>query len=190
VLTCPREGVIPDWQIPLTERGKLQAREASRRIVELLGAGQAVIYYSPYTRTVETLDQILEAIPLEQVCIVQEEPRIREQDFGNYQDNTMQDIKKERARFGRFFYRFPEGESGADGTSFLLISGSGEGGALAGCLARAWCARALPHGTRPTPPMPLANSLALLLLPPPAPNTVYDRYVLAAVDQTAGEQRD
>jgi hypothetical protein len=110
--------VIPDWQIPLTERGKLQAREASRRIVELLGAGQAVIYYSPYTRTVETLDQILEAIPPEQVCIVQEEPRIREQDFGNYQDNTMQDIKKERARFGRFFYRFPEGESGADGTSF------------------------------------------------------------------------
>jgi hypothetical protein len=107
--------VIPDWQIPLTERGKLQAREASRRIVELLGAGQAVIYYSPYTRTVETLDQILEAIPPEQVCIVQEEPRIREQDFGNYQDNTMQDIKKERARFGRFFYRFPEGESGADG---------------------------------------------------------------------------
>ena len=43
------------------------------------------------------------------------EPRIREQEFGNFQDSTrMKLYKRERWRFGRFYYRFPEGESGAD----------------------------------------------------------------------------
>lgn len=49
-----------------------------------------------------------------QIAFLQEEPRIREQDFGNYQTQAMAEIKKERLRFGRFFYRFPNGESGAD----------------------------------------------------------------------------
>merc|ERR1711918_307974 len=44
-----------------------------------------------------------------------EEPRIREQDFGNFQDiQSMAECKGARNRFGRFFYRFPNGESGAD----------------------------------------------------------------------------
>jgi broad specificity phosphatase PhoE len=45
----------------------------------------------------------------------QEDPRIREQDFGNYQDlETMQRCKKERDAFGIFYYRFPHGESATD----------------------------------------------------------------------------
>jgi hypothetical protein len=37
---------------------------------------------------------------------VREEPRIREQDFGNLQDEKLQPlIMKERAKFGRFYYR-------------------------------------------------------------------------------------
>ena len=44
-----------------------------------------------------------------------EDPRIREQDFGNYQDvATMQKAKKERFKFGAFYYRFSDGESGSD----------------------------------------------------------------------------
>ena len=44
-----------------------------------------------------------------------EDPRIREQDFGNYQDDaTMQKAKLERHKFGAFYYRFPDGESGSD----------------------------------------------------------------------------
>ena len=36
-------------------------------------------------------------------------------DFGNFQDaEGKQKEKAERLRFGRFFYRFPNGESGAD----------------------------------------------------------------------------
>ncbi|KAK9275140.1 hypothetical protein L1049_022399 [Liquidambar formosana] len=46
---------------------------------------------------------------------VREEFRVREQDFGNFQvEERMKVIKETRERFGRFFYRFPEGESVAD----------------------------------------------------------------------------
>lgn len=44
-----------------------------------------------------------------------EDPRIREQDFGNYQDvATIEKAKQERHKFGAFYYRFPDGESGSD----------------------------------------------------------------------------
>ncbi|GMM58372.1 acid phosphatase [Maudiozyma humilis] len=46
---------------------------------------------------------------------VKDDPRIREQDFGNLQDvNNMQDTLKKRAAYGHFFFRFPQGESAAD----------------------------------------------------------------------------
>lgn len=46
---------------------------------------------------------------------VKDDPRIREQDFGNYQDvHDMQDVLKKRAAYGHFFFRFPQGESAAD----------------------------------------------------------------------------
>ncbi len=44
-----------------------------------------------------------------------EDPRIREQDFGNYQDKeTIKKAKAERYKFGIFYYRFPNGESASD----------------------------------------------------------------------------
>lgn len=44
-----------------------------------------------------------------------DEPRLREQDFGNYQEvSSMQDVMKKRKTYGHFFFRFPEGESAAD----------------------------------------------------------------------------
>lgn len=43
-------------------------------------------------------------------------------DFGNFQDpEGKQREKAERLRFGRFFYRFPDGESGADVYDRLTI---------------------------------------------------------------------
>merc|ERR1719401_2699175 len=43
------------------------------------------------------------------------EPRLREQDFGNFQNHEqMQKAKAERQRFGRFYYRFLNGEAGTD----------------------------------------------------------------------------
>jgi broad specificity phosphatase PhoE len=44
-----------------------------------------------------------------------EDPRLREQDFGNFQDpNVIKQAKKDRHRFGAFYYRFPHGESASD----------------------------------------------------------------------------
>ncbi|CDO96231.1 unnamed protein product [Kluyveromyces dobzhanskii CBS 2104] len=46
---------------------------------------------------------------------VKEEPRIREQDFGNFQQTaSMTEVMNTRANYGHFFFRFPQGESAAD----------------------------------------------------------------------------
>lgn len=47
---------------------------------------------------------------------LREEPRLREQDFGNFQGDQqeMERIWTDRARYGHFFYRIPYGESAAD----------------------------------------------------------------------------
>ncbi|KOO32006.1 phosphoglycerate bisphosphoglycerate mutase family protein, partial [Chrysochromulina tobinii] len=46
---------------------------------------------------------------------VTHEPRLREQDFGNFQDpEAMDAVFAERQKFGRFYYRFPNGEAGTD----------------------------------------------------------------------------
>ncbi|KAF4707112.1 hypothetical protein FOZ62_009155 [Perkinsus olseni] len=104
---------IPDWKVPLTGRGRLEARVAGEQIKKLVK--RAVFYVSPYRRTVETYEEIAKTIGLDKVVSVRSEPRIREQDFGNFQCPTeMLKCKQERERFGRFFYRFPHGESGAD----------------------------------------------------------------------------
>ncbi|KAL7564361.1 hypothetical protein ACA910_001513 [Epithemia clementina (nom. ined.)] len=59
-----------------------------------------------------------------QVIGMRQEPRLAEQQFGNFQNPAkVLASKEERHAFGRFFYRFPNGESGLDVysrvTSFL-----------------------------------------------------------------------
>lgn len=202
---------IPNHLIPLTEKGRQQARLAGIEILKLLNTDDEAIvsdiekeqsiqeddriplvqhykrvkstkdtdivfYTSPYRRTRETLKGIIDMIDryndlncgikicegesyqpmgtrrlahwqcpvfpsgifensksitnlrledhlLEQ-CVqvktlihyrVKEEPRIREQDFGNFQQTaSMMQVMNIRANYGHFFYRFPEGESAAD----------------------------------------------------------------------------
>lgn len=55
-----------------------------------------------------------------------EEPRLREQDFGNFQPGSaeMARMWQERANYGHFFYRIPNGESAAD--AYDRISGFNE----------------------------------------------------------------
>ena len=72
-------------------------------------------YMSPYKRSRQTCEAIASAFPRGVVTRVQEDVQLREQDFGNFQDAAGKEREKaERLRFGRFFYRFPNGESGAD----------------------------------------------------------------------------
>lgn len=109
----------PDHKIPLTPDGLAQARRAGasiRRLFDSGGASWRVYFYvSPYDRTRSTLREIGRSFSKQRIIGVREECRIREQDFGNFQvAERMKAIKETRHRFGRFFYRFPEGESAAD----------------------------------------------------------------------------
>lgn len=108
--------IMPDWRIPLSAKGKEQARQAGHKIQAMLPAGTPlVVYVSPYVRTKETLAEVQSVLRDHPTLFTREEPRLREQDFGNFQDyDKIQYQKAERPQFGRFFYRFNNGESGAD----------------------------------------------------------------------------
>ncbi|KAK4440378.1 Phosphoglycerate mutase-like protein AT74H [Sesamum alatum] len=112
-------GILPDHSIPLSPQGMEQAKQAGILIRQLLDHDstkwKVYIYVSPYERTRSTLREIGRAFPKNKVIGAREECRVREQDFGNFQDaKKMKQLKEIRNKFGRFFYRFPEGESGAD----------------------------------------------------------------------------
>ena len=50
-------------------------------------------------------------LSLPQVVAHKEDPRLREQEWGNFQDPTqMEAIMDERRKTGAFYYRFPTGE--------------------------------------------------------------------------------
>ncbi len=117
----------PDWKLDLTSTGREEARDAGRRLRTMLdkdGQGaegarsKLFVYCSPYSRCQQTLAEMLigARIPEAELMAHMQEPRLREQDFGNFQDpDEMALLKDQRGKFGRFFYRFPHGgESGAD----------------------------------------------------------------------------
>lgn len=101
-----------DWRIQLTDVGKQQAVDAGRRLREKICEEDAkvIFYHSPYLRTKQTLDELIPYFSDDEILSCLEEPRICEQQIGNFQ-NVQQiiDAKKERSKFGRFFYRFPSG---------------------------------------------------------------------------------
>ncbi|KAL7575971.1 hypothetical protein ACA910_000760 [Epithemia clementina (nom. ined.)] len=129
----------PDNAIPLTDLGWQQAQAAGKRLRQIIGESDDVHFIvSPYVRAVETFHGVASAWsdpdkecshltdPLERRKawygkLVEkglswaEDPRIREQDFGNLQNPALiLKAKKERNQFGAFYYRFPDGESAAD----------------------------------------------------------------------------
>jgi len=133
----------PDNEIPLTNLGWEQAKmagQALRNQILCNGKDGSTVHFivSPYVRTMETFHGLASAWcdpdaefgritdqherkvmwynRLTEMGITwHEDPRIREQDFGNYQNQeTMNKAKRERHKFGVFYYRFPNGESASD----------------------------------------------------------------------------
>ncbi|KXJ97122.1 histidine phosphatase superfamily [Microdochium bolleyi] len=127
---------VPDHRVKLTADGWVQAREAGRRLRALLRPEDTLQFFtSPYRRTRETTEGILETLTADdpepspfprQNIKVWEEPRLREQDFGNFQPCSaeMERMWQERADYGHFFYRIPNGESAAD--AYDRVSGFNE----------------------------------------------------------------
>ncbi len=105
-----------DWKIGLSSKGIQQAKETGVKLREMIGSSAPVFFYiSPYKRSRLTFREIQAAFEPSRIRGVREEVRLREQDFGNFQKREeVIKAKEERHRFGRFFYRFPNGESGAD----------------------------------------------------------------------------
>lgn len=103
---------VPDHRIGLTPKGFEQARAAGARIREVLDGAPVEVYVSPYLRTRQTLEALELPVADRDVRV---EPRLREQDWANFQDPAV--IAEEKAlrdRYGHFFYRFSHGESGSD----------------------------------------------------------------------------
>ena len=91
---------VPDSQIALTERGFAQAVVAGLQIRSLVGNGTVRCFYSPYLRTKQTMLAILQAFDSQRV-LLSSEPRLREQDFGNFQNlQDMKGVFQERQKFG------------------------------------------------------------------------------------------
>lgn len=132
---------IPDWKIPLTRRGERQALRAAKEIADLIDGESLFAYCSPYKRAIGTWDIIEEYLEEHKakkiyqknylneneqgderktragvkIIGMREEPRVAEQQFGNFQNpHKVRTAKSERRTFGRFFFRFPDGESGLD----------------------------------------------------------------------------
>ncbi|CCH44288.1 hypothetical protein BN7_3850 [Wickerhamomyces ciferrii] len=109
---------VPNHKVILTERGHKQAQLAGEKLNSMITEEDSVLFYtSPYKRTRQTLDGLVNGIKNRNISYkIHEEPRMREQDFGNFQSSAeeMEMIWQERAHYGHFFYRIPYGESAAD----------------------------------------------------------------------------
>ena len=61
---------------------------------------------SPYRRSSQTTEALASVFQEDEIAGFQEEVQLREQDFGNFQDQEGKKREKaERMRYGRFFYR-------------------------------------------------------------------------------------
>ncbi len=104
----------PDYTIELTPKGVEQARRAGRVLKELLGGESVYFYISPFWRTRSTFENIVRPFPRSQFRYC-EDPRLREQEWGYLRTcGELNRLKKERAAYGAFYYRFPGGEAGTD----------------------------------------------------------------------------
>lgn len=107
----------PDYAITLSKRGKLQAKNAGKRIRKIIKEEHAQFYVSPYFRTRQTFQGISEAIKNQKH---RDDPRLREQEWAGKLNlrasnpEAQQLQEEERDNYGSFFYRFEGGESCAD----------------------------------------------------------------------------
>ncbi len=113
---------VPDWQVPLTDVGRQQARQTGEALRRGFGAFDHV-YHSGYRRAEETAAGILSAYtPEERTAMrVHMDPFVRERDNGYTYDMTTTEaetafpwLQPYWDTFGPWFSRPPGGESLAD----------------------------------------------------------------------------
>ncbi|KAF6250885.1 histidine phosphatase superfamily [Scenedesmus sp. NREL 46B-D3] len=133
---------IPNHRVPLSAQGVQQSFAAGQHVHELLhdahdhhqqqqqqhngysvsscssssrASSKVFMYTSPFLRCIQTAQHVVRALKDQQLVGFKEEVQLREQDWGNFQAPGQQTRNyEERLKYGRFFFRFPEGESAAD----------------------------------------------------------------------------
>lgn len=104
----------PDNKIPLTSKGEEMAVNEGKILRKIIGDETVRFFVSPFIRSRMTCKGIIEGGNFTKFTIG-EDPRLREQEWGNYQsEETYSKHLRERRDVGAFYYRFPNGESGAD----------------------------------------------------------------------------
>ena len=108
--------MIPDNKVQITAKGEKQAIEAGKKLRNIVSDENVHFFVSPYTRSKQTLINIIAGMKISASSyIISEDPRLREQDWGNFQiEEEMKRCTAERSQFGPFYYRFPKGEAGSD----------------------------------------------------------------------------
>ena len=109
---------VPDYAIQLTPVGENQALGVGKEIRQITGTDFVKFYVSPFWRTRQTFQKIIEAFPSlkKDPTTYYEDPRLREQEWCGKlrKDGFMHEIEAERDAYGHFYYRFESGESCAD----------------------------------------------------------------------------
>jgi broad specificity phosphatase PhoE len=111
---------VPDWKVELTEHGHKQAIAAGNLLAKEIGSHGLGVYVSAYRRTRQTWEGIHQGLYQvnnmgTRVNFVYEDPRLREQDYGNLLSaEEYNAIDPQRIAYGPFYYRIPDGESGCD----------------------------------------------------------------------------
>jgi broad specificity phosphatase PhoE len=122
---------VPDWQINLTKKGERQAQEAGKKLLDDVQAELSKVTFDDkvnetlrrisrppimfYVSSLNRARQTAKIINGFFNAEMREDPRLREQEFGNYAEpKFIKKIARERKKFSIFYYRIPMGESGAD----------------------------------------------------------------------------
>lgn len=108
----------PDYALNLTPLGKQQANKAGENLKPIIGDTSVQFYVSPFWRTRQTYMEIRNSFPYDNRYIYYEDPRLREQEWGNNMESRegyKDKIEEYRDSYGHFYYRFRDGgESCAD----------------------------------------------------------------------------
>jgi broad specificity phosphatase PhoE len=103
---------VPDHALHLTELGREQVIATGKRVRELIAGESLRMWVSPYVRTRESAQLLDVGVAVDDMRL---EPRLREQDWANFQDPVQIKMEKViRNEYGHFWYRFTNGESGSD----------------------------------------------------------------------------
>ena len=103
---------VPDNKIHLTKKGIEDAKKAGKKIKEIIKNESIRFYVSPYQRTKETYENILNELKNNKYT-TQFHSCLREQEFGNLQSDMKEQFENQK-KIGVLYYRFRDGQSGFD----------------------------------------------------------------------------